>query len=70
MDGFWDQLGVDEGGLPEHLPMGVTEQGRGPTGDAKAHHYLCWCGDVLCPLSQALRQARRAALREDQSGNP
>lgn len=35
----------DEGGLPIHLPMLVTAEGRGPCDDSDpdAHHYVCWC---------------------------
>lgn len=58
--GFWDQLGVDEGELPVHLPMGVTEDGQGPAGDEEAHHWVCWCGDVECPLTLALSHAWRS----------
>lgn len=53
----WLDLGVDDGGLPIHLPMGVTAEGRGPTSDADAHHYVCWCANPDCPLTVALRQA-------------
>ena len=66
--GFWDRLGVDEGGMPKHLPMGVTAEGEGPTNDGEAHHFACWCGDAECPLTKALtqaeREARAGALRE------
>lgn len=57
---FWDGLGVDEGGMPRHLPMGVTREGRGPERDEAAHHYTCWCGNVECPLALALGHAWRA----------
>lgn len=60
---FWDRLGRDEGGLPAHLPMGVTREGRGPTEPDPAHHYECWCGDVECPLAIALQHAWLAGRR-------
>lgn len=63
-DGFWDQLGVDEGGLPTHLPMGVTKDGEGPEDDALAHHYVCWCGDTQCPLTVAFTLAGRASWEQ------
>lgn len=59
----WDNLGLDEGGLPTHLPMGVTVNGEGPEDDDKAHHYECWCHDPRCPLAVALRRAHQAGLR-------
>lgn len=57
---FWDRLGVDSGGMPKHLPMGVTQDGQGPEDDHRAHHYVCWCGDTECPLMLALGHAWRA----------
>lgn len=67
----WDWL-IDEGGLPVHLPIGVTAEGRGPTQDSEAHHYLCWCSNPKCLLSYALRLAWESGTRatppaEDQS---
>lgn len=58
--GFWDRLGTDETAMPVHLPMGVTRGGQGPTNDSEAHHWVCWCGDVECPLTLALGHAWRA----------
>lgn len=55
--GFWEKLGTEETGLPTHLPMGVTQTGQGPEDDRRAHHYVCWCGDVECPLTIALVHA-------------
>jgi hypothetical protein len=52
----WEDLGLDDGGMPIHLPMGVTVDGDGPTSDAEAHHFVCWCGQQ-CPLDKALRLA-------------
>ena len=60
--GFWDRLGVDDGGLPAHLPMGVDEHGRGPANDSDAAYFICWCGDHACPLAEALKVAWRAGL--------
>jgi len=51
---FWDRLGISEGGLPIHLPMGVTEAGQGPTDVEDAHHWICWCPDAQCPLTRSL----------------
>ena len=56
MSGFWERLGVDDGGLPIHLPMGVNAEGQGPENDSAAHHYVCWCGEG-CPLTAALALA-------------
>lgn len=61
--GFWDRLGTDEAGMPRHLPMGVVTAGQGPVGDDIAHHYVCWCGDVECPLALALGHAWKAGRR-------
>jgi hypothetical protein len=61
--GFWDRLGVDDGGLPTHLPMAVDEQGRGPVPDRQAWSWVCWCPDEECLLTQALMEAWRAGLR-------
>lgn len=59
--GFWDRLGVDDGLMPVHLPMGVDQDGRGPTDDSDAVRFVCWCGDADCPLTSALTLA--AAVR-------
>lgn len=56
----WEDLGIDESGMPIHLPMGVTADEEGPTSDAEAHHFVCWCGQQ-CPLDEALRRAAKAA---------
>ena len=61
-------LQADEGGLPVHLPMGVTEDGRGPTSDRGAHHYLCWCGHPACLLNDALRLAWESGARAASPG--
>jgi len=60
----WELLGVDEGGLPVHLPMGVNQQGQGPEDDSAAHHFECWCGDANCPLTGALMAAFRKGRAE------
>lgn len=62
----WGQLGYDDGGLPVHLPMGVTESGQGPEDDDKAHHYVCWCG-TYCSLEHALNLATRAGDKHDRT---
>jgi hypothetical protein len=54
--GFWERLGV-HGDLPAHLPMGVNKQGQGPVEPDPAHHYVCWCSDIDCPLTMALQHA-------------
>lgn len=60
----WDNLGRDDGGLPIHLPMGVTKSGQGPAdGTPALHHYECWCGDPKCPLTMALKSAWRLGVR-------
>jgi hypothetical protein len=59
----WDACGVDEGGLPVHLPMGVDEHGRGPAGDSEAAFYVCWCMDSKCLLTGALKLAWMAGTR-------
>lgn len=61
---FWNRLGVDEGGLPVHLPIEVNEQGQGPEDRAIAHHTECWCGGPDCPLGRALLEAGRLARRQ------
>ena len=62
--GFWDRLGLDEAGMPIHLPMGVTEDGRGPTNDAEAHHFVCWCGHSDCPLTKMLARIQRRVTEQ------
>jgi hypothetical protein len=52
----WNALGVDEGGLPVHLPMAVTADGQGPATGTDAHHMTCWCG-TGCGLADALEEA-------------
>ena len=64
--GFWDRLGYDDAGMPKHLPMGVNERGQGPENDSAAHAYVCWCGDVECPLTLALGHAWAAGRRAAQ----
>lgn len=59
----WEGMGLDEGGLPAHLPMGVNELGQGPEDDSVAHHYECWCFDPECPLTTALQLAWSAGKR-------
>lgn len=59
---MWEKMGVDDGGLPTHLPMGVTREGQGPTDDSEADHYICWCGEP-CVLAEALRKAWDAGRR-------
>jgi hypothetical protein len=59
----WSKLGTDEGGLPVHLPMGMTATGQGPENDDVAHHYECWCQDPDCPLTSALLLAWKAGIR-------
>lgn len=61
--GFWDRLGPDTAGMPRHIPMGVLADGQGPVLDDIAHHYVCWCGDVECPLSLALGRAWASGTR-------
>lgn len=36
--------------LPEHLIMGLTEDGQGPMAPDEPgfHHWGCWCGDPDC----------------------
>lgn len=53
----WEQLGIDDGGLPTHFPMPVNAEGLGPVGDLRAHHYECWCPDPHCEITWALVQA-------------
>jgi len=61
--GFWDRLGMDDGGMPVHLPMGVTERGQGPEDDSAAYAYVCWCGETECPLTLALGHAWASGRR-------
>lgn len=59
----WDACGVDEGGLPVHLPISLDENQRGPTRDQDAYVYVCWCMDKDCLLTKALMDAWRAGMR-------
>jgi hypothetical protein len=59
----WGRMGLDDGGMPAHLPMGVTAFGEGPEDDSAAHHYRCWCPDPECPLTKALLNAWAAGRR-------
>jgi len=36
--------------LPEHCPMPVLADGRGPAPDNLAHHVVCWCASPSCDL--------------------
>lgn len=58
----WDNLGVDDGGLPRHLPFSHTVNCEGPTEPDDPDHLACWCGKP-CPLHLALRDAHRAGMR-------
>jgi hypothetical protein len=53
----WARLGLDEGGLPAHVPMGVTEGGDGQQDDATARRYVCWRPYPNSPLTRASRLA-------------
>lgn len=57
----WDFFGASEAGMPEHLPMGVTEAGQGPTDDEDAHHYVCWVRGCRVPadLGPGMGMGRR-----------
>jgi hypothetical protein len=55
----WEGLGVIDGGLPIHLPMGVDQEGRGPIEPGQPYRYVCWCGQS-CPLGEALELAWKA----------
>lgn len=57
---------MDSAGMPVHLPMGVTADGRGPTEPRTPHHRICWCGHERCMWTVALAAERaegRAAGR-------
>jgi hypothetical protein len=45
---------IDQGGMPVHVPIGVTIDGRGPADpatDPAFHHWACWCPDgEKCPV--------------------
>lgn len=62
----WMDLGVDDGGLPIHLPMGLDPYGKGPVSDSEATHYICWCMDSNCLLTKALRGSWIAGLRAEE----
>lgn len=62
--GFWDQLGLDDTGMPVHLPISHKENCEGPTKDA--HHWECWCSDPDCLLAEALGYAWMAGRRSAQ----
>lgn len=64
--GFWDRLGLDDGGMPVHLPFSHTENCEGPTDDVDAHHWACWCPDPDCLLEEALNRAWLAGKRSTQ----
>jgi hypothetical protein len=60
----WNELGLDEAGMPVHLPMSHTRQFAGPTPNAEARHWSCWCPvGHSCVLSNALRLARESGVR-------
>lgn len=54
----WDSLGLDEGGLPKHLPFAITANGDGPADSDEAHRLVCWC-NTDCPLNRSLDEAWR-----------
>jgi hypothetical protein len=61
--GFWDRLGYDESWMPKHFPIGLTEDGQGPTNDSEARHWGCWCGEQECALDQVLRVASESKVK-------
>lgn len=61
--GFWDRLGLDEGGMPMHLPMPLTASGDGPADEEDATHLGCWCPDPECRLRKAFDEAHKIAQR-------
>ena len=62
----WASLGMDDGGMPIHLPIGVTVDRRGPAdGTDELHHYECWCGHE-CALAHELRLAYGGRLSRKQ----
>ena len=61
---FWGRVDGYEGGLPVHLPMGLTKDGHGPE-DEDPEHYRCWCGDLNCPLTLALERAWQAGRKAE-----
>ena len=65
----WEGLGVDEGGLPAHIPMPVTRDGQGPAEPHQADHTICWCG-TDCPLARALRAAHALGASTAAAGGP
>ena len=62
-ESFWGPMGYDEGGLPVHLPIGLTTDGDGPADSDKAACWVCWCGSPTCPLSAALQLSAEAGAR-------
>lgn len=62
VSGFWDGLGVDQGGMPVHLPMPLTIDGEGPASGDEVAYYRCWCGRP-CPLDVALRESWTAGAK-------
>lgn len=60
---FWFRLGHKGDGLPTHFPMSANRTGQGPTEPEPAHHYVCWCGSLECPLTVALQHAWLAGRR-------
>lgn len=34
--------------MPEHFPMSVDSQGRGPAEGSDFDHWICWCGTPEC----------------------
>lgn len=56
-ENFWDHLGIDEAGMPIHLPIGLTVDESGPADESEIHHWGCWCNEDDCPLDKILRQA-------------
>ena len=34
--------------IPAHLLIPVDADGRGPTDEAEADHWACWCGNDEC----------------------
>lgn len=64
--------GLNEGGLPKHLPMGVDADGNGPTDPEPPHHRVCWCADPECTWTEALAAERAdSGVHEDSTaGGP
>lgn len=62
---FWGRIEGHRGGLPAHLPVGLTKDGHVGQRTRTPEYYRCWCGNLDCPLTVALERAWQAGRKAE-----